>query len=87
MVITIPPPSDEAWRKNGNMADVEHAKSMLRVFGIEYDEIDFSETEIRFRVSTLNDSIDYNYCPMTAEEFCAYVRGIVDARTLFGIKE
>lgn len=64
------------------MADVEHAKGMLRVFGIEY-----RESGNGFYVKRGNNAIDYSMVPMPDEEFCAYVKGIGDARTLFTIKE
>ena len=64
------------------MVDVEHAKGMLRVYGIE-----FTKTNGGFYVSKGNNTIDYSLAPMTDEEFCAYVKGIGDARTLFGITD
>ncbi len=63
------------------MADVEHAKGMFNVLGIQHSETEING-EIRFCVSKGNNSIDYNRCPMTIEEFCAYARGIGDAMAL-----
>lgn len=64
------------------MADVEHAKGMLSVYGIE-----FTKTNGGFCVRKGNDIMDYSSTSMTDEEFCAYVKGIGDARTLFGITD